>query len=85
MVNYISYKGDKMGFREKILNNKAMKVVKVEKLNRSLQPVADFINDRVSHLKSVLESGPIKERGARRQLKIIKELKATLKSLKKAI
>lgn len=85
MVNYISYKGDKMGFREKILNNKAMKVVKVEKLNRSLRPVADFINDRVSHLKSVLESGPIKERGARRQLKIIKELKATLKSLKKAI
>lgn len=85
MVNYISYKGDKMGFREKILNNKAMKVVKVEKLNRSLRPVADFINDRISHLKSVLESGPIKERGARRQLKIIKELKATLKSLKKAI
>lgn len=85
MVNYVSYKGDKMGFREKILNNKAMKVVKVEKLNRSLRPVADFINDRVSHLKSVLESGPIKERGARRQLKIIKELKATLKSLKKAI
>lgn len=74
-----------MGFREKILNNKAMKVVKVEKLNRSLRPFADFINDRVSHLKSVLESGPIKERGARRQLKIIKELKATLKSLRKAI
>jgi hypothetical protein len=85
MVNYISYKGDKMGFREKILENKNMKGVKVEKLNRSLQPVADFINDRVSHLKSVLESEPIKERGARRQLKIIKELKATLKSLRKAI
>ena len=85
MVNYVSYKGDKMGFREKILENRNMKGVKVEKLNRSLRPVADFINDRVSHLKSVLESGPIKERGARRQLKIIKELKATLKSLKKAM
>ena len=74
-----------MGFREKILNNKNMKAVKIEKLNRSLRPVADFINDRVSHLKSVLESGPIKERGVRRQLKIIKELKATLKSLRKSI
>lgn len=85
MVDYVSYKGDKMGFREKIINNKNMKAVKVKKLYRSLQPVAEFINDRINHLKSVLNNGPIKERSARRQLKVIKELKATLKSLKKAI
>lgn len=85
MVNYISYKGDKMGFRERNLNDKAMKAVKIEKLNKSLHPLGHFINQRIDHFKSVLEGAPIKERGARRQLKIIKELKATLKSLRKAI
>lgn len=74
-----------MGFRERNLNDKAMKAVKIEKLNKSLQPLGHFINQRIDHFKSVLEGEPIKERGARRQLKIIKELKATLKSLRKAI
>lgn len=85
MVNYVSYKGDKMGFREKNLNNKAMKVVKIEKLNRSFRPLGQFINQRIDHLKSALAGEPIKERTAKRQLKVIEELKATLKSLKKAI
>lgn len=85
MVNYVSYKGDKMGFRERNLNDKAMKAVKIEKLNKSLRPLGHFINQRIDHLKSVLNNGPIKERGARRQLKIIKELKETLKSLRKEI
>ena len=92
MVNYVSYKGDKMGirkfynskFREKSSNNKAMKAVEIAKLNRSLRPLGQFINERIDHLKSVLD-GPVKERTAKRQLKVIKELKATLKSLKKAI
>ena len=61
MVNYVSYKGDKMGFREKSLNNKAMKAVEIAKLNRSLRPLGLFINQSIDHLKSVLD-GPVKER-----------------------
>ena len=85
MVNYVSYKGDKMGFRERTLKNKALRAVDVKKLNKSLHPLGHFINQRIDHLRSARENAPMKERGARRGLAIIKELKATLKSLRKAI